>query len=204
MCNEHSEVELEVNDVENVEAIVYQTDVTANDDVAVVSRAGWQAIEKIRGHGMDTMPHVVIEDDAHLKARFDFRWQSVPIAESLREPVVVFAEPTARSLSVVIFEPRMLVVSVAISVLILGKSAATKDRQSQGEKNYRASGKQVSCLHNFLPYLNWAGRREPTAVKAARSPLNQPAKSSTRVDQEDADIFPTSSRRVELTFKLWR
>jgi hypothetical protein len=45
MFNEHSEIELEVNDVGNVEAIVYHTDVTANDDVAVVSRAGWQAIE---------------------------------------------------------------------------------------------------------------------------------------------------------------
>jgi hypothetical protein len=42
----------------------------------------------------------------------------------LREPVVVFVEPTAGSLAVVVFEPRMLV----ISVVILGKSAATKDR----------------------------------------------------------------------------
>jgi hypothetical protein len=100
MFNEHSEVELEVNDVGNVEAVVYQTDVTANDDVAVVSWAGWQAIEKVSGHGMDTMPHIVIEDDADLKARFDFRRQSVPIAESLREPVVVFADqPRAASRS---------------------------------------------------------------------------------------------------------
>jgi hypothetical protein len=128
MFNEHSEIELEVNVVENVEAIVYQTDVTANDDVAVVSRAGWQPIKKVSGHGMDTMPHIVIEDDAHLEARFDFWWQSVPIAESLREPVVMFVEPTAGSLAVVVFEPRMLVISVAISVVILGKSAATKDR----------------------------------------------------------------------------
>ena len=128
MLNEHSEIELEVNDVGNVEVIVYQTDVTANDDVAVVSGAGRQAIEKVSGHGMDTMPHIVIEDDAHLKARFGFRGQSVPIAESLREPVVVFIEPTAGSLAVVVFEPRMLVISVAISVVILGKSAATKDR----------------------------------------------------------------------------
>jgi hypothetical protein len=128
MFNEHSEIELEVNDVGNLEAIVYQTDVTANDDVAIVSRAGWQAIEKVSGHGMDTMPHVMIEDDAHLKARFDFRWQPIPIAESLREPVVVFVEPTAGSLAVVVFEPRMLAISFAISVVILGKSAATKHR----------------------------------------------------------------------------
>jgi hypothetical protein len=66
MFNEHSEIELEVNDVGNVEVIVYQADVTANDDVAVVSRAGWQAIEKVSGHWMDAMPHVVIEEDAHL------------------------------------------------------------------------------------------------------------------------------------------
>src|ERR1700720_1990025 len=111
MFDEHSEIELEVNDVGNVEAIVYQTDVTADDDVAVVSRAGWQAIEKVSGHGMDTIPHIVIEHDAHLKARFYFRWQSVPIAESLREPVVVFVEPTAGRLAVVVFEPRMLVIS---------------------------------------------------------------------------------------------
>jgi hypothetical protein len=45
MFNECSEIELEVNDVGNAEAVVYETDVTANDDVAVVSRAGWQAIE---------------------------------------------------------------------------------------------------------------------------------------------------------------
>jgi hypothetical protein len=128
MFNEHSEIEFEVNDVENVEAIVYQTDVTANDDVAVVSRAGWQASDKVSGHGMDALAHIVIEDDAHLKARFDFRWQSVPIAESFREPVVVFVEPTAGSLAVVVFEPRMLVISVAISLVILGKSAATEDR----------------------------------------------------------------------------
>ena len=128
MFDEQSEIELEVNDVGNVEAIVYQTDVTADDDVAVVSRAGWQAIEKVSGHGMDTMPYIVIEDDAHLKARLYFRRQSVPIAESLREPVVVFVEPTAGSLAVVVFEPRMLVISVAISVVILGKSAATKGR----------------------------------------------------------------------------
>ena len=128
MFNERSEIELEVNDVGNVEAVVYQTDVTANDDVAVVSWAGWQAIEKVSGHGMDTMPHIVIEDDADLKARFDFRRQSVPIAESLREPVVVFVEPTAGSLAVVVFEPRILVISVAISVVILGKSAPTKDK----------------------------------------------------------------------------
>ena len=127
MLSELSEIELEVNDVGNVEAIVYQTDVTANDDVAVVSRAGWQAVDKVSGHGMDTMPHTLIEDDAHLKARFDFRRQSVPIAESLREPVVVFVEPTAGCLAVVVFEPWMLVISVAISVVILGKSAATKD-----------------------------------------------------------------------------
>jgi hypothetical protein len=127
MFNEHSEIELEVNDVGNVEAIVYQTDMTANDDVAVVSRAGWQASNKVSGHGMDTMPHIVIEDDAHLNARFDFRWQSVPIAESFREPVVVFVVPTAGSFPIVVFEPRMLVISVAISVVILGKSAATKD-----------------------------------------------------------------------------
>jgi hypothetical protein len=74
------------------------------------------------------MPHIVIEDDAHLKARFDFRWQSVPIAESLREPVVVFAEPAAGGVAVVVFEPRMLVVSVAIAVVLLGKSAATRGR----------------------------------------------------------------------------
>jgi hypothetical protein len=128
MLNEHSEIELEVNDIGNVEAIVYQTDVTANDDVAVMSRAGWQAIEKVSGDGMDAMPHIVIEQDAHLKARFDFRWQSVPIAESLREPVVVFIEPTAGSLAVMVFEPWMLVISVAISVVILGKSGATKNR----------------------------------------------------------------------------
>jgi hypothetical protein len=124
MFNDHSQIELEVNDVGDVEAIVYQTDVTAKDDVAVVSRAGWQSIEKVSGHLMDMMPHIVIEHDAHLKARFDFRWQSVPIAESFWEPVVVFVEPTAGSLAVVVFEPRMLV----ISVVILGKSAATKHR----------------------------------------------------------------------------
>jgi len=127
MFNDHSEIELKVNNVGNVEAIVYQTDVTANNDVAVVSRAGWQAIEKVSGHGMDTMPHIAIEDHAHLKARFAFRWQPVPIAESLRQPVVVFVEPTAGSLAVVVFESRMLAISVAISVVILGKSAATKD-----------------------------------------------------------------------------
>src|SRR5580704_4042666 len=114
MFDEQSEIELEVNDVGNVEAIVYQTNVTANDDVAVVSRAGWQAIEKVSGHWMDTMPHIVIEYDARLKARFDFRWQSVLIAESFWEPVVVFVEPTAGSLAVVVFEPRMLAISVVI------------------------------------------------------------------------------------------
>jgi hypothetical protein len=187
MSNEHSEIELEVNDVGNVEAVVYQTDVTGNDDVAVVSRAWWQAIEKVSGQGLDTMPHVVIEDDAHLKARFDFRWQSVPIAESLREPVVMFVEPTAGSLAVVVFEPRMLVISVAISFAILGKSAATKDRYSQGEKNYSTGGKQVSCLHNFLPYLNWAG--------TLRSGCSESVSKSTEPASELEDAGGSGGRR---------
>jgi hypothetical protein len=62
--------------------------------------------------------------------------------------VVMFREPTADGLAIMVLEARMIVVSV--SVVILGKSAAARERQSQGEKSYSATGKQVSYFHDSL------------------------------------------------------
>jgi hypothetical protein len=68
--------------------------------------------------------------------------------------VVMFREPTADGLAIMVLEARMIVVSVsvAISVVILGKSAAARERQSQGEKSYSATGKQVSYFHDSLQF----------------------------------------------------
>jgi hypothetical protein len=121
---ELSQIELEVDDVENVEAFVNQADVAADDDIAVVGRAGRQALNKFSRHGMDSMPQILVEDDAYLKPGFDFRRQPVTITESFWQTVVVFVVPTAGGLAIMVFESRMVV--VFISVAILSERAAHK------------------------------------------------------------------------------
>jgi hypothetical protein len=116
----------------------------------------------------------------------------------------MFVEPTAGSLAVVVFEPRMLVISVAISVLILGKSGPIKDRYSQGEKNYSAGGKQVSCLHNFLPHLNWAGALRSDCCESGSKSAEPASEIEHAGGSGGRRHFPASSRQVELTFKFGR
>ena len=144
MFNELSKIELEVNDVDDVELIVNQTNVVPDNDVTVVPRAGWQSLEKISRDGMDAMPQVAIENDTNLKSGFQSRWQPVTVAKAWREMAVVIGEPASGGLTVVVLETRMIVVSVATSVVILGKGAAADAWQSEGENCYRAGEKKVS------------------------------------------------------------
>jgi len=114
---ELSQIKLEVDDVGNVETFVNQADVAADDDVAIVGRAGRQALDKFSRHRMDSMPKILIEDDAYLKPGFEFRRQPVTITESFWQTVVVFVVPAAGGLAIMVFESRMVVVSVAVAIL---------------------------------------------------------------------------------------
>jgi hypothetical protein len=120
------QIKLEVDDVENVETFVNQADVAADDDVAIVGRAGRQALDKFSRHRMDSMPHIVIEEDAYLKPGFEFGRQPVAITESFWQTVVVFVVPAAGGLAIMVFESRMVVVSVAVA--ILSERAAAHER----------------------------------------------------------------------------
>jgi len=133
-----------MNDVGDVEPIVNQTDVVPDNDVAVVPRTGRQPLEKFLGDGMDAMAQIAIENDANLKSGFQTRWQPVTVAKAWWEMAVAFGVPTPGGLAIALLEARTIVVSVAISVVILGKGAAADARQSEGEKGYRTSEKQVT------------------------------------------------------------
>ena len=132
-----------MNDVGDVEPIVNQTDVVPDNDVAVVPRTGRQPLEKFLGDGMDAMAQIAIENDADLNSGFQPRWQPVTVAKAWWEMAVVFGEPASGGLAIAVLEPRTLAVSVAISVVILGKGAAADARQSEREKGHRTSKKQV-------------------------------------------------------------
>ena len=124
---ELSQIKLEVDDVGNVETFVNQADVAADDDVAIVGRAGRQALDKFSRHRMDSMPKILIEDDAYLKPGFEFRRQPVTITESFWQTVVVFVVPAAGGLAIMVFESRMVVVFVSVAIL---SECAAEERQS--------------------------------------------------------------------------
>jgi hypothetical protein len=93
---------------------------------------------------MDAMAQIAIENDANLKSGFQPRWQPVTVAKAWWEMAVAFGVPTSCGLAIAVLEARTIVVSVAISVVILGKGAAADARQSEGEKGCRTSEKQVT------------------------------------------------------------
>jgi hypothetical protein len=127
-----------------MEPIVNQTDMVPDNDVTVVPRTGRQPLEKFLGDGTDAMAHVAIENDANLKSGFQPRWQPVTVAKARWEMAVALGVPTSGGLAIAVLEARTIVVSVAISVVILGKGAAANARQSESEKGYRTSKKQVT------------------------------------------------------------
>ena len=103
-----------MDDIEDLVSVVNQTDVPADDDVPVVSRAGRQALQKFLGYRMDPVTQVPIEDFTLPKSWFEFRGQPVAVSEPLGEAVMMFGVPATRDLTVMVVEPPVVAISVAL------------------------------------------------------------------------------------------
>jgi hypothetical protein len=112
-----------VDDIEDVISVVDQTDVSTDDDVAVVSGAGRQALEKLMRYRTNSMAQVPVEHFALPKSGFEFRGQPVTVSKSLGETVMVFVVPTTRRLTIMIVEPSVVAVPIALVFLRKGSAA---------------------------------------------------------------------------------
>jgi hypothetical protein len=130
------------------------------------------------------MPQIRVEHFAFPKPGFEFGGQPVAVSEPFGETVMVFGVPAMRRLTIVVVEPP--VVTILVVLVFLSKDFATRKEYGQGKNRCRTASNPLSCCHDFLQHLKWAGFLKYHFSKAARIPLAQQAKPRVWVIRKEA------------------
>jgi hypothetical protein len=107
------------------------------------------------------MAQIAVEHFTFPKPGFEFGGQPVAISEPFGETVMVFGVPATRGLTIVVVEPPLVTIPVVLVLLValafLRKGIATREEYGQGKNSSRTAGNPLSCCHDFLQHLKWAG-----------------------------------------------
>ena len=109
--------QFKVDDVVDAIAVIDQTGMPVDEDVAVAAWRRRQLAIIISGNRMDSVPHIAVEHISLAKPGFVFRTEPVAISEPRGGVVVVLVVPVTRDLPVVVIEPRMIPLALIVALL---------------------------------------------------------------------------------------